>query len=191
MKGKFGKIGIISLALVIALAGLGAAFAQWTETLHIGTSASTGYLQLGLTNTGCFDNDGDPGVGLISCAQTGGGPGYDFTEFTITVTNAYPGYVGRCTFDIENTGTIPAKICVPGTYAPLLPEWADVDIDQVLNLGVLPRTIYVGQSYPGRYIEITINESGAGPGGVVQCQENYSFSFTITIKAVQWNCPCP
>ena len=191
MKGKFEKIGILSLVLVLALGALGVGFAQWTETLNVGGSASTGSLQLGLTSRGCNDNETGPDVGTISCAQTGGGPGYDYTEYTITVSNAYPGYVGWCCFDIENIGTIPAKVCVPGTYAPQLPMWADVDIDSVLNLGVLPMVLNPGDFYSNRCVTVTINDEGAGINGVlVPCQENSCFSFVITIKAIQWNASC-
>jgi len=179
MKGKLGKTGIICLALVLALGTLGAAFAQWTETLTISSPISTGCLQLALTNSSCSDNY--PYGTLITCTQTDGGPEYNFTEFTIAVTDAYPGYVGRCTFDVTNAGTIPASICC-GTSEVFVPFlWAKVHIDDVLVFGVQP--MMPGESYPGRYIEVEI----PAPGN--NCPENASFSFTLKIEAVQWNAP--
>ena len=164
---------MICLALVLSLGTVGIAFAFWSETLTISTTASTGYLQLELTNI-------VPSNSNITCEQTGGGPEYDFTEFTITVTDAYPGYVGRVTFDVENTGTIPARICV-GTSQVFPPSWALVHIDDVLVFGTQP--MMPGESYLDRYIEVEI----PAPGD--DCPENASFSFTLTIEAVQWNAP--
>ena len=146
MKGKLGKIGIISLALVLALGTVGAAFAYWSDTLTITTTVSTGYLQLKLTNI-------VPSNSNITCIKTGGGPEYNFTEFTITVTYAYPGYVGRVTFDVTNTGTIPA-IILSGTSTVFVPPWAEVDIDKTLVFGLQP--MLPGESYLNRYIEVEI-----------------------------------
>lgn len=173
MKGKFGKIGIICMGLVLALGSVGAAFAFWTEPVTIASTASTGYLELKLTNI-------VPSNSNITCEQTDGGPGDSFTEFTVTVTDAYPGYVGRVTFDVENTGTIPARIFI-GTSQVFPPSWALVHIDDVLVFATQP--MMPGDRYQDRYIEVEI----PAPGD--DCPENDSFSFTLTIQAVQWNAP--
>jgi len=185
MKGKLGKIGIMSLALVIALAGVGGVFAHWTETLTTEANVSTGCLQLKLTPDPIPCTDSEQALGLedvakISCTQTDGGPEYDFTEFTIAVTDAYPGYVGRVTFDVTNTGTIPASICC-GTSIVFVPSWAKVHIDDVLVFNTQP--MMPGESYQDRYIEVEIPAPGDN------CPENASFSFTLEIEAAQWNAP--
>lgn len=186
MKGKFGKIGMISLALVIALAGLGVVFAHWTETLTTEANVSTGELKLELTDPDCEDNY--PWGDLISCEKDESASSNDSQTFTITIVDAYPGYWGKCTFNIENTGTIPAKICCKPTYTASPPVWAKVDIDDTLSFNGLPVTMYPGDFYGGRYIKVTINEEGNGKNNtVVECEENYSFTFTLTIKAMQWN----
>ena len=41
---KFGKVGMLFLALVLALGGVGAAFAAWTDTLTISGTVNTGEL---------------------------------------------------------------------------------------------------------------------------------------------------
>jgi len=178
MKGKLGKTGIICLALVLSLGTVGAVFAFWSEPVTIVSTANTGYLQLELTDI--VPSDNYPYGDLISCTQTGGGPEYNFTEFTIAVTDAYPGYVGRVTFDVTNTGTIPARICV-GTSQVFPPSWALVHIDDVLVFA--PQPMMPGESYLDRYIEVEIPAPGDN------CPENASFSFTLTIEAVQFNAP--
>lgn len=173
MKGKFGKIGIICLGLVLALGIAGGGFAYWTETLTIDPPVGTGYLQLKLT-------DIVPSNSNITLTETGGGPGQGFTEFTVTVTDAYPGYVGLVTFDVENTGTIPARI-QSGISSVFVPAWAEVDIDKTLVFGVQP--MLPGEKYLDRYIEVEVPAPG------LDCPEAASFSFTLTIQAIQWNAP--
>lgn len=175
MKGKFGKIGIICLALVICLAGLGAAFAFWTEPLTVSSTVSTGYLQLKLTDI--VPSDNYPYGDLISCekiVETG-----DSVSFDLTVTDAYPGYEGRVDFKIENTGTIPAYIeDIDFDGSPAYPSWAHIGWDDIIYGEY--KTLDVAQSYDA-FITVTID----APGDDVP--ENYSFTFTVTIQAMQWN----
>jgi hypothetical protein len=173
MKGKLGKTGIICLAVVLTLGIAGVGFGWWSEPVTIAGTANTGYLQLKLTDIECSNSN-------ITCTQTGGGPEHDFTEFTIAVTDAYPGYVGRVTFDVTNTGTIPARI-YSGSSGVFVPPWAEVHIDDVLVFGVQP--MMPGESYLDRYIEVEIPAPG------LNCPENAFFSFTLKIEAVQWNAP--
>lgn len=46
MKVKFGKVGIICLALVLALGILGVGFAAWSDTLYIHGSVETGHVDV-------------------------------------------------------------------------------------------------------------------------------------------------
>lgn len=162
---------------VIALAGLSVAYAQWSETLTTDAHVSTGELKLALTNFVCTDND-PPGedVGEISCTLTD--EGSDYIEFTISVENAYPGYVGNATFDLENTGTIPAYIYdVEIDGSPEYPEWATIDFDKLPNCD--KKYINPGESFEDRSITVTIDDSNV--------DQSYSFTFTVIIKSIQWN----
>ena len=71
------KIVIISLALILALGGLGAAYAAWTDEVVITETVYTGDLCVGVTSITLKD-------GGLTPAQTGyvvgtGGPGHDWT----------------------------------------------------------------------------------------------------------------
>jgi len=49
MKGKFGKIGILGLAVLLALVAVGVGLAHWQETLTIETTVETGTWEVGGT----------------------------------------------------------------------------------------------------------------------------------------------
>ena len=49
MKGKFGKIGILGLAVLLALVGVGAGLAHWQQTLTVETTVETGTWEVGGT----------------------------------------------------------------------------------------------------------------------------------------------
>lgn len=177
MKGKFGKIGIISLALILALGSLGAAFAFWSEPVTIAGTVSTGYLQLKLTDI--VPSDNYPYGDLILCekiVETG-----ESVSFDLTVTDAYPGYEGRVDFNIKNTGTITAYIYdVVFDGSPAYPEWAHVGFDNLICSE--HKYLGVGETH-ARYITVEI----PAPGDDVP--ENYTFTFTVTILSKQWNAP--
>jgi hypothetical protein len=42
MKGKFGKLGLLGLAVLLSLAAVGVGLAHWQETLTVETTATTG-----------------------------------------------------------------------------------------------------------------------------------------------------
>ena len=181
MKGKFGKIGIISLGLVLALGGLGTAFAFWSEPVTIASTVSTGELRLELTHIDCSDNEPPgPDVGDITREETSSTS--DSTTYTLTITNAYPGYVGVVQFHVENTGTIPAHI-YDVEFDDGIPYWAEIGYNQLINLE--SQTLNASDWRPGCIIVSIYEEDYAGN----PCQENYSFDFTVTIHAKQWNAP--
>jgi len=55
MKLKFGKVSLLFLALVLALAGVGAAFAAWTDTITISGTVETGKLCAQFGSVGILD----------------------------------------------------------------------------------------------------------------------------------------
>lgn len=61
MKGRLSKVSVLFLALVVALASLGAAFAAWTDTLTISGTATTGELCVGLGAWTTLDPEQGPG----------------------------------------------------------------------------------------------------------------------------------
>lgn len=67
MVRKFSKVGVLFLALVLALAGIGAAFAGWTDTLTLS----------GTVNTGCLDMEIDHWT-ILDESGPGEAPPYDY-----------------------------------------------------------------------------------------------------------------
>lgn len=122
MKGKLGKTGLLSLALVLALAVLGAGFAYWTENLHIYGTAETGHLDVEFSGASSSDPSGTNDTTLGGDWQTGftinnqpenaGTTTLTHTAdtATIAITNGYPCYAVWTQLDIKNTGTIPVKV---------------------------------------------------------------------------------
>lgn len=121
--------------LMIALAVLGFAYAQWNEILTINGTITTGELDVEFTvcktndppdgvskdPSECGSWDGETWIGgrydldvaSIDCelvVEDTGLEAGDKQKIDITVENAYSSYHGNVMFTIENIGTIPAKI---------------------------------------------------------------------------------
>jgi len=121
------KIGLLSLALVLALGTLGVAYAMWFDTLEIDGTISTGSLEIIFASQ--YDND--PATGADDPCEAGswnissGTPVWDGGRYTkdyasiastfedefatISVNNAYPSYWGSVIWDVKNVGLIPVK----------------------------------------------------------------------------------
>ena len=70
------KVGILALALIVALGSLGVAYAMWDTTLAVEATVLTGEVNAGIT--GAFtDDDGTPNVDTIDPGDDGGGTLYD------------------------------------------------------------------------------------------------------------------
>lgn len=161
------KFGVLFVAMLVALGLVGATYAYWEDSLSISGSVSTGNLDVQFSNGSPSDNEGTYDVGDVSCEITGA------KTAKITVTNAYPGYVATCTFTIENTGTIPAKISETvnnnNDEIDVSTSWNGLDANNVLgaNGGVATLTV-----------QTTVTESA---------QEDGYYEYTITINVGQFN----
>jgi len=137
---KTKKIGLLALALVLALGALGVSYAMWYDDLAISGNVSTGYVDVDFHSQ--YDNDpgteldpnepgywdfagtplGDPVwtgtrytkhvASTTSTFDAGAGstPATDLDTATIEITNAYPSYHGSVCWDIVNNGMIPVKL---------------------------------------------------------------------------------
>jgi hypothetical protein len=122
------KVGLIALALVLALGTLGVGVAQWTETLDISGNAQTGELDVGFKLfLGC---ESSPYVTLNphmcywwDCSVK---------SHIFTLNNVYPSFgSGNCSSDnfffviyaAKNCGTIPAKV---DQLNIIKPDWLEV-----------------------------------------------------------------
>jgi predicted ribosomally synthesized peptide with SipW-like signal peptide len=95
------KIGILALALIVALSAIGMGYAWWTQSLTINGTVNTGSLKVAFT--GVYPNP--DGYGVATCD-----PGFTGDTLTINIDNAYPGYYNILNYSIANHGTIPAYV---------------------------------------------------------------------------------
>lgn len=137
---RIKKIGVLALALVLALGTLGVGFAHWSGTLDISGTVHTGTFGAELTqNNGVFSNAIDDemiGAEAINSSWPFGFPSWRDTSKTqdtghatcvlsnlkadysgtandtmvINVTNAYPCYNVWVPVDVHCVGTIPIKV---------------------------------------------------------------------------------
>ncbi|MBE3137081.1 MAG: hypothetical protein IMZ43_06800 [Thermoplasmata archaeon] len=166
---KTAKLGAMFLVSLMAIAGVGASYAYWAETITMS----------GTVNTGSFNIEWS--LGAIGDTET---PGNDFSHveavisgdgntLTVTVVNGYQCIEYYVNFDIHNAGTVPAHLGgfnVVGGNTPA--DW--------IWIGGDPSGTYLnpGQSWLGT---MSIHIDDAVMNGV--------YTFTITIPAHQYNDP--
>ncbi len=134
------KIGILALALVMALGALGIGYAHWTDTLEIEGDINTGWVDVNFHSQ--IDNDldsNDPNEeGNWVFPSSGGPPWWDGTRENkdvaktsstfstwvgpwsssnvtgntaeMIITDGYPSYWGSVIWDIQNNGNIPVEL---------------------------------------------------------------------------------
>jgi hypothetical protein len=146
------KIGLLSLALVLALGSLGIGYAHWSETLQIKGTIATGDIDPKFSEAESNDGTGelDPqerGSWCVGATNTWTGERYtkdtgltdtdipsaqDHRQVTITCTNAYPSYWASVVFKIVNEGTVPAAL-VGLKLVEISGPGGVVQVDQVLK----------------------------------------------------------
>jgi len=110
LKRKF-PLGAVAVLLTVALAALGLVYGNWSQTLSIGGSVSTGSLSanwelpevFGVPISECTDNEQVKDFGSTSQDPDG-------KTLNITVENAYPNYGADCEWHLRYTGQVPGVI---------------------------------------------------------------------------------
>ncbi len=174
----FTKKSLFSAALImmIALASLGVAYGYWTDTLYINGSVGTG--ELDVEFWGAWE-DGNPPAGGVCTGtidQTG-------NIWTVTITNAYPGYGCDLGVYVHNSGTIPVKIQPPvliNNTSPWSPVLTAYPANTVLQVG--PVTTPATMKSVGIRFDVPASVSGND-------YENGTYTFSYTIAATQENVP--
>lgn len=195
------KIGLICLALVLALGSLGVGYAAWTDTVTISGTVNTGEVDWEYYN---IVSPGDPP--FLTCLDTGIDPGWDkdvgsttgvfsdsdgdgdydlLTLLTLTINNAYPCYYNHCSFWVHCNGSIPIRIVgATLTYKGKdysLPDgvWVTTD-DEVLR--------FIWGDCTGHQLHFCDSRNMSFGFHVLQpAEQNHTYTFTISIVAVQWN----
>lgn len=186
---------LIALVMVLAMAFCGIAYAAWTDTLYINGTVATGDLDAQWACAGSpSDNDGteyinvggwwwpiyaqNPNdVGDVDSSRTFLTAAMEQDNdnglndlLTITIHNAYPGYVANIPWSIKNTGSIPMKL-----DAPIGPA-----ADAAYTVAGLPSAsarINAGDSVGGT-INVAVTDAAA---------ESTDYTFTVQIPVKQFN----
>jgi hypothetical protein len=137
------RIGILALALVIALGSLGVAYSAWTDTVYVNCTVQTGTLDIdiaGCSSTfvykvpnevegqppeivvhygwGSTDQSppDDPEAELIASAVTTYSYDSDADTAVMTFNDIFPGIDFKTDVLLEYVGTVPAKVSVAEIY---------------------------------------------------------------------------
>jgi len=140
------KVGLLILALVVALGALGAGYAAWSESLTVTGTVTAGNLDVDFavaSNDPTGTNDPKTGSWNTNSIEWNSTDrwGYDAAStdvtlnptsdenadavtsntLTITVTDVYPGYKSSVALAVTNNGTIPVKVST-GTITDTTPD---------------------------------------------------------------------
>lgn len=164
------KIGLICLALVLALGTMGVGFALWSETLYIDGTVNTGELSVYWTQGDPWDDElPEKDVSWADCEIIG-------DTIYIWITNAYPSITYHIPIDVHNDGTIPFHLCGIVMTGSTLPVGSTVTFPDWECFQVHPGFGEVG--------EITVHLCN-------DALENETYFFSAELTVVQWNEPCP
>jgi hypothetical protein len=210
------KLSVICIIVVLALAAMGFGFAKWSDTMTVGLSAATGTLSWGFVSGSFMQKDAGPDWtcddGLNNVRPVPEGKNVGATEgvfsdsdgdgvldtLTVTVRNAYPCYYNEASAKVQNYGTIPVKI------QKAVVTW--MGSQQPLDDGIVYAfhkngaiTVYDGttdteviefcwmnntgtQQHPGQRHEESFDFHVLQPA-----EQGTTYTFAITLEAVQWN----
>lgn len=161
-RNSLKRIGLLALAMVIALGSLGVAYAAWTDSVYINATVNTGNLDIDVSDCsstfvykvppdgivvnydfGSDDQNPPPGGELIASAVTdfvNSGSDADFAE--IHFSGLFPEIDFRADLQLENMGSIPVKVSV-AEITPQRPQ--DAILAELWEMGELTK------DYPTRY----------------------------------------
>ena len=182
-------IGIFA-TLIIALGMSGVAFAHWSETLYINGTVYTGELDAEWSVHSIWDNEPPnkdvSGMTITPVDSDGDG---DNDTLNIVISNAYPSIHYYAILDVHNNGSIPLHTYItidPGN----LPDGTTLEFLGVTMLRNGTQVEFVDPLENGAQIHpchmayallhVHLPQSAA---------ENTTYTFTITVEAVQWNEP--
>ena len=100
------KIGLIAMALVLALGALGVGFAAWTDTIIIEGQVNTGDVSLeiiGISHTDVYKDHATDECVMVHTATTIGGQGLYYS-------------MGPCDTPLEQLNILPGAPQIPGSF---------------------------------------------------------------------------
>jgi hypothetical protein len=139
MKGHKQRLGVLLLAVLLALGGLGIGYAHWTDSLYIAGTATIGENDPGFTGDYEFSqHPEDPDIDDdcdCTCTFTDSDGDYDTVEATIINVDTFCVY--RLWATIKNNGTVPMRIdSIQITYdSPVMIAEEEPLVNTVLDPG--------------------------------------------------------
>lgn len=186
------RMGLLLMALVVALAAIGVASALWSKTLTVDGSVSTGTVDMTLVYGGSYENETYVENNLKDVAScTAGWVGDNSDELVVRVENGYPSFECWAEFEIMNTGTIPIHIYQPDLTINAGPDELTVELLDAPY--TLPDNVVVDACYA--------DDTQLHAGDVAYCamyihveqgaMQDHTYTFTGTIEGRQYNEPRP
>ncbi|MCX6672134.1 MAG: hypothetical protein NTX92_09470 [Euryarchaeota archaeon] len=142
---KTAKLGALFMVSLMAIAGVGASYAVWSDQVAINATATTGNLEWRITDFAVRDQTTIGGANPV--IWTGVGNWGESESITVTVQPTYPGWAAICVLYVKNTGNLPLTMySVQITYAggdAALMNWYSYGIP-VLDPATLPGITFQG-----------------------------------------------
>jgi hypothetical protein len=195
------KIGLIAIALVLALGTMGVGYAMWYDTVAITGTVKTGSVNLaitGVSSTYVYKNlDSDLMVTsatpitqgnylLVASAVANDTSVGEAESISMVWNNIFPDVPFTCDFNLTNMGTIPVKLHIVAAYTQ---NFTGYNVDDYLSYKVTVNNVaFTGnpeglQLEPGDIVHVEITLKIPEIQGLM----NQSAAGTITIFAEQWN----
>lgn len=207
------KIGLMSLAIVLALGSLGVGYALWSQQLTITGDTNTGSLSVGFVEFYGEERHEDPvGSGIF---WTGEVEDKDVGKFTCTmadpytdplsgklvyltgivkIENAYPCYWLGINFSIKNSGTIPVifdqiVITDPKGILMWVPEVTDpAELGSLVDASGAPILRFRFVNLMGHQLEPCTQTKAELDVHVEQpAEQGHHYEFQVKLRAIQWN----
>ena len=207
------KIGLLCLALVLALGSLGVGYALWSDVLYIQGSVDTGNLCWEWTTVTQVDPGPPPQVVYDYHANPGfTGPPYIFQgdkdvgwtsavvtdpkHITLHLYNVYPCYANEISLYTRNCGTVPLhfeRVIFSSAYDTATIDWIALDYAPV-SLDLTGDGNDDIEFKWGNHIGMQLHPNVNGPEQsfwlhILQAcpQSQTGLTFTITLDGVQYN----
>lgn len=179
------KSTIPILAIIAILAIVASALAMWYDMLKIAVTVNTGEVDVEFSPPIVeeFEEKNVANCTAMLYDVENEGPDDNDLDLIIGVSNGYPGYRCKITFDVTNVGTIPVHGPFRGTDLSLFPPLEQLDIDGdgeadiKITYGLSPVQIHPNNSVYFR-IEIEVLQAA---------KENSNYSFQLYLYFIQWN----
>jgi hypothetical protein len=180
-RGGLNKIGILAIALIIALGAVGVTYSAWVEEIYIEGSLYTGDINASVDCNGAGTIVPAPPAGIdtsITCSPTV----YPM-KLQFSVTNALPGKTYTCPFKVNNEDVDPFD---PFESVPIKIDKANTTLtpQEDTYTGILAGVILPTdpQIDPGLSAGGTVQITVAGDAPALQ-----NMVYTLEVKVVRWN----